>query len=89
MLNQFLHGPSNRPGDPFIPRLHKMRNYDFSELTSRELSEEFLREQDAVVIATDHTKVDYQWIVEHSPLVIDTRNATGGVREGRDKIVRA
>ena len=75
--------------DPFVPRLHKMRNYDFSELSSRELSEELLWEQDAVVIATNHTNIDYPWVVEHSPLVIDTRNATRGVWEGREKIVRA
>ncbi len=75
--------------DPFVPRLRKMRRYDFSELSSKELTEELLWEQDAVVIATDHTDIDYQWIVEHSPLVVDTRNATRDVSDGRDKIVRA
>ena len=75
--------------DPFVPRLHKMRNYDFSELSSKELTEELLWEQDAVVIATNHTDIDYQWIVDHSSLVIDTRNATKDIGEGREKIVRA
>ena len=75
--------------DSFVRRLHKMRNYDFSALSSKKLSEEFLREQDAVVIATDHTDIDYQWIVDHASLVIDTRNATKDIEEGREKIVRA
>ncbi len=75
--------------DPFVPRLYKMRNYDFSELSSKESTEEMLWEQDAVVIATDHTDIDYQWIVEHSTLVIDTRNATKDIREGREKVIRA
>ena len=66
-----------------------MRNYDFSELSSKELTEELLWEQDAVVIATNHTDIDYQWIVDHSSLVIDTRNATKDIGEGREKIVRA
>ena len=44
---------------------------------------------DAVVIATDHTEIDYAWIVNHSALVIDTRNATRKVKTGREKIVHA
>ena len=75
--------------DPFVPRLHKMRNYDFSRLSSLELTEELLGEQDAVLIATDHSDIDYQWIVDHSVLVVDTRNATRRSTEGREKIVRA
>ena len=75
--------------DPHVSRLHKMRNYDFSALSSRALTEELLWEQDAVVIAADHTKIDYPWIVEHALLVIDTRNATRDAKDGREKIVRA
>jgi UDP-N-acetyl-D-glucosamine dehydrogenase len=75
--------------DPFVPRLHKMRNYDFSRLSSLELTEELLGEQDAVLIATDHSDIDYQWIVDHSVLVVDTRNATRKVTGSGAKIVRA
>jgi UDP-N-acetyl-D-glucosamine dehydrogenase len=35
---------------------------------------------DCVVIVTDHTAVDYPALVERAPLIIDTRNATGGLR---------
>ena len=45
------------------------------ELTAAELDR-----ADVVVIATDHTGVDYGWVVEHSHLVVDTRNATRGCR---------
>ncbi len=62
--------------DPYIPRLPEMRRHGRIDLTSMELSVEFLAAQDAVVIATDHSSYDYPFIVEHSPLVIDTRNAT-------------
>ena len=75
--------------DPFVPRLHKMRNYDFSELSSKTLTEELLWEQDAAVIATDHTDIDYQWMVDHAALLIDTRNATKDIGKGREKIIRA
>ena len=75
--------------DPFIPKLHKMREYDFSYMSSAPLTEETLRSYDVVLITTDHSKLDYQWIVDHSRLVVDTRNATKAVRNGREKIVRA
>jgi len=75
--------------DPYIPRLHKMRKYDFSNMTSAEMTEDLLKHQDAVLIATDHSNVDYQWIVDHSSLVLDTRNATKSVSRNREKIVRA
>lgn len=75
--------------DPHIPRLRKMRNYDFSATSSQELTPEYLASQDCVLIATDHSAYDYDEIVRHSKLVLDTRNATAGVTEGREKIRRA
>jgi len=74
--------------DPYIPRLHKMRRYDFG-ITSRKLSEKLLSQMDAVVIVTDHTVYDYNWIVKHAHLIIDTRNATKGITQGRKKIIKA
>ena len=49
----------------------------------------FLAGQDCVLIATDHTAYDYDFIVRHAPLVIDTRNATKQVTGGREKIRKA
>ena len=75
--------------DPYIPRLHKMRAHDFSHMTSVPLTVETLRNQDLVLITTDHTNIDYQWLVENSPMVVDTRNATRAVKGESRKIVRA
>jgi UDP-N-acetyl-D-glucosamine dehydrogenase len=75
--------------DPHIPRLHKMRHYDFSHVSSSPLTKELLQSQDVVLIATDHSSVDYDFIVQNSSLVIDTRNATRNVKTGRERIVRA
>jgi UDP-N-acetyl-D-mannosaminuronate dehydrogenase len=58
-------------------------------MDSTPLTPETLRAQDAVLIVTDHTSVDYAAVVEHAPLVVDTRNATKGVKTGREKIVKA
>ena len=52
------------------------------------MTPEFLRSQDCVLIATDHSDYKFDDIVRHSQLVIDTRNATKNVREHREKIVK-
>jgi UDP-N-acetyl-D-glucosamine dehydrogenase len=75
--------------DPYIPQLHKMRSHDFSNMTSVPLTEETLRNQDLVLITTDHSNIDYQWLVENSPVIVDTRNATKGVKSHIQKVVRA
>ncbi len=75
--------------DPHIPSLPKMRHYNVPEMTSNELTAEYLAAQDCVLIATDHSAYDYAFIVKHSKLVIDTRNATKEVTEGREKIRKA
>lgn len=72
--------------DPYFPRLHKMRRYDLG-LESVELTAGALAGYAAVVIVTDHSTYDYAFIVRHSRLVIDTRNATRGLREHPEKIV--
>jgi UDP-N-acetyl-D-glucosamine dehydrogenase len=45
-----------------------------------------LRRADLVVIVTDHSSYDYDMIVRHANVVLDTRNATCHVRKGRSKI---
>jgi UDP-N-acetyl-D-glucosamine dehydrogenase len=75
--------------DPHVPHLPKMRHHDLPVMDSQELTPEFLAAQDCVLIATDHTAYDYDFIVEHSPMVLDTRNATKNVKAGREKIFKA
>jgi UDP-N-acetyl-D-glucosamine dehydrogenase len=72
--------------DPHVPVLPSMRHFDLPEMESSELTPSFLASLDAVLIATDHTAFDYDMIVQHAPLVIDTRNATANVTQDRDKI---
>jgi UDP-N-acetyl-D-glucosamine dehydrogenase len=71
--------------DPHIPKLKRMRKYAFED-ASVELTPEYLAAQDLVLISTDHSAYDYDFIVRHSRLIIDTRNATKHVKEGREKI---
>ncbi|HSS45064.1 MAG TPA: UDP binding domain-containing protein, partial [Thermoanaerobaculia bacterium] len=60
--------------DPHVPRLHKMRRYDLG-LVSQDLEEKALTQSDAVVIITDHDRVDYELVARHSRLLVDTRAA--------------
>ena len=56
----------------------------WKKLTAKRLST-----YDAVVVSTNHSDYDYQFIVDHAQLVIDTRNATQSIGRGRRKIVKA
>jgi len=47
--------------------------------TSVELTEDTLRGVDLVIITTQHSDVDYRWVIELAPLILDTRNATRGI----------
>jgi UDP-N-acetyl-D-glucosamine dehydrogenase len=74
--------------DPYIPRTHKQREHNL-KMTSKKLSSGMLASYDVVLISTDHTNYDYDWIVKNAKLIVDTRNATKNVRTNRKKIVKA
>jgi UDP-N-acetyl-D-glucosamine dehydrogenase len=73
--------------DPHVPRAPRMRSWpDLPPMTSTALTEETLKNQDAVLVVTDHTAVDYALVVKHAGLVVDTR---GVYREPRANVVKA
>ena len=82
-------GAAVKYNDPHIPVLPSMRHYPGLKMESTPLSPELLRSQDAVLIVTDHSSYDWNNIVQHAGLVIDTRNACKSVTSGREKIVKA
>jgi UDP-N-acetyl-D-glucosamine dehydrogenase len=62
--------------DPYVPRITAAHWPGGTELASIDrLDARTLRSFDCVAILTDHTVFDYATIVEHSDLVVDTRNA--------------
>jgi len=71
--------------DPYIPRAVSHRKH--FKMRSKPLSAAALRKYDCALIATDHEVYDYKWIVANSALVVDTRNATAGIKSS--KIVKA
>jgi UDP-N-acetyl-D-glucosamine dehydrogenase len=74
--------------DPLIPELPEMRAYNIRR-ESVELTPENLVKYDCVLISTDHSAYDWDFIVKNAKLVVDTRNATKHVLENRNKIVKA
>ena len=74
--------------DPHVPRTPKQREHNLG-MTSKKLTAAALRSYDCVLIATDHTAYDYDWIVRHAKLVVDTRNAAVNVKSPRGKVVKA
>lgn len=67
--------------DPYVQRIQ----IDGNHLDAQEMMPA-LEAADCVVIVTDHRNVDYQSVVEHSKLIIDTRNALKGLRS--EKVIR-
>ena len=68
--------------DPHVPRFREDGRYR----TGVSLSDEMLAWADAVVIITDHQSVDYQRVVEHAALVVDSRNVTATLTPGRARV---
>ena len=71
--------------DPHVPVFPKMREHNF-KLNSEELTAENLASFDAVVLATDHDKFDYDLIKNHARLVVDSR---GKYRTPADNVIKA
>lgn len=63
--------------DPYVASFRE----DGHERLSVPFSDAELGRADAVVIITDHSSVDYQRVVDVAALVVDTRNATAGLRK--------
>ncbi|MBI4169627.1 MAG: nucleotide sugar dehydrogenase [Acidobacteria bacterium] len=78
-------GADIRYSDPYAPEIVMDEG---ARHRSTPLDEKALREADLVIIVTDHSCYDYDFIVRHARSVLDTRNATRAVRSGREKIRR-
>jgi UDP-N-acetyl-D-glucosamine dehydrogenase len=70
--------------DPYVPHLEVAGRRH----TSVPLDEARLTAADCVIIATDHSSLDYKRIVDLASLVVDTRNVTRAVAPYRDNVVR-
>jgi len=74
--------------DPYVPQIPKTRDYEL-KMFSRNLTAKMLATYDVILISTDHSVYDYQFIVDNAELVVDTRNATMGIKGAARKVVKA
>lgn len=74
--------------DPYIPEIPPLRKYDIHK-KSVTLTKSNLEKYDCVVIATDHSDYDGDFIARNSKLVIDTRNLVKNSAKYKNKIVKA
>jgi len=74
--------------DPYVGSIGETRQ-THRRPVSVKLTEDVLRGYDCVIVITDHSCYDYQWIVDNSSLIIDTRNACLGVTGSEEKVVKA
>ena len=62
--------------DPFVTVIPRTRQHDhMAGRASLDLTPEVIADFDAVLISTNHDGLDYQMLVDHAKLIIDTRNA--------------
>lgn len=71
--------------DPYVPVIKMDTAPDLKAIP---LNEKALKWADCAAVITDHSSFNYQWIVDQSSLVVDTRNATKNVVNGRKKIFK-
>jgi UDP-N-acetyl-D-glucosamine dehydrogenase len=71
------HGTTVNYHDPLVPSV----DIGGTTYESRSLTPELLAEQDCAVIITDHDALPIQSIIDHAPLVFDTRNATASMAD--------
>lgn len=62
--------------DPFVEEIE----VNGLRLKRSPLTQKYVKKHDCTLILTDHTRIPYEAIVTYSPLVIDTRNATGHLK---------
>ena len=58
-------------------------------LKSLDLTQNTITEQDAIVITTDHTNIDYKSLGKHAKLIVDTRNIMATVKNPKARVIRA
>jgi len=69
--------------DPYIPTIRE----DGHVHEGVDLTAKLLASMDAVVVVTDHKKVDYQMVMDNASLIVDSRNVTNGLVKTKARVV--
>ncbi len=74
--------------DPHIPVLKPTRRYRLG-MKSVPLTPRNLAKYDLVIVAADHSAVDYGLVGKHASLILDTRNAMAGLAGVKARVAKA
>jgi UDP-N-acetyl-D-glucosamine dehydrogenase len=76
--------------DPHVPVIQPSREHGhWAGLESVPWDRDSIESHDAIVIATDHSSVDYDRLAEWARLIVDTRNAMAGIDAPAGKVRKA
>ena len=67
--------------DPYVENMDSLKSLDLTKNT--------IEEQDAIVITTDHTSIDYASLGKYAKLIVDTRNIMATVKNPKARVIRA
>lgn len=70
--------------DPYIP---EFKEHDLA-FKSVSLTQEFVESMDCLILVTNHSSYNYQWLVDHAKIFVDTRNVTKGLADPRQIVVK-
>ena len=74
--------------DPFVPKIQNHEPYKW-DMSSVGLELENVNEADCVVVLTDHSNIDYEFVADNAKIIVDARNAFKNISEKyKDKIVK-
>lgn len=65
--------------DPYIKKF----NYKNKIVEGIELNEETIKQFDLIVILSDHSNIDYNWLIENAVLIYDTRNVCKDIESNK------
>ena len=70
--------------DPFFNKIPKTRNFDLQNVKKIKLTKNNLKKFDAVILVTDHDKVNYKKVFKNSKMIFDTRNK---IKSRSDRVI--
>jgi UDP-N-acetyl-D-glucosamine dehydrogenase len=79
-------GATIQYADPYVPTLAARAWHGGFDMQTEPITPSTLAEADCVAILTEHRAVDYDMVLNSSPLIVDTRNAIAGKHDHVFKI---
>ena len=68
--------------DPYVPRIQiGDRGFESADLTTAAVEQ-----ADLIIITTNHSTIDFEWVLQHAQAILDTRGATRHLADPEQKV---